>query len=49
MGLLRKLQCLYIQHNDIKELPSFEGNEMLNELHASNNYIEVSDQATMYL
>lgn len=42
MGLLRKLQFLYVQHNDIKELPNFEGNEMLSELHASNNYIDVS-------
>lgn len=41
MGLLRKLECLYIQHNDIKELPNFEGNETLYELHASNNFIEV--------
>lgn len=41
MGLLRKLECLYIQHNDIKELPNFEGNETLYELHASNNFIKV--------
>ncbi|XP_030369991.1 leucine-rich repeat-containing protein 40 isoform X4 [Scaptodrosophila lebanonensis] len=40
IGLLRKLQCLYIQHNDIKMLPDFEGSEELQELHASNNFIE---------
>ncbi|KAH8390433.1 hypothetical protein KR200_000838 [Drosophila serrata] len=39
MGLLRKLECLYLQHNDILELPNFEGNEALSELHASNNFI----------
>lgn len=40
MGSLRKLQCLYVQHNDIKELPDFDGCD-LQELHVSNNFIEV--------
>lgn len=41
MGDLRKLEFLYLQHNDIKELPDIEGCKQLQELHISNNFIKV--------
>jgi len=41
MGELRKLECLYAQHNNIKELPEFAGCETLKEIHISNNFIKV--------
>ena len=40
MGELRKLECFYVQHNDIPELPDFTGCEALKEIHISNNYIK---------
>lgn len=42
MGELRKLECIYVQHNDIQELPSFQGCDALKELHISNNFIKVN-------
>lgn len=39
IGLLTKLKLVYAQHNDIKELPDFTGNDVLEELHLSNNFI----------
>lgn len=42
IGQLRKLECLYVQHNDIEALPIFEGCDQLQELHISNNFIKVS-------
>lgn len=42
MSELRKLECLYAQHNDIKELPEFIGCDALREIHLSNNFITVS-------
>lgn len=42
MSELRKLECLYAQHNDIKELPEFIGCDSLREIHLSNNFITVS-------
>lgn len=41
MGELRKLQFLYAQHNDILELPDFDGCENLEELFFGNNFIKV--------
>lgn len=41
MGDLRKLECLYAQHNDITELPNFAGCETLKEVHISNNFLKV--------
>lgn len=41
MGELRKLQFLYAQHNDIEELPDFEGCENIQQLHFGNNFIKV--------
>lgn len=43
MGDLRKLECLYVQHNDIEELPNFQGCEALKEIHISNNFIKVKE------
>lgn len=40
MGELRKLECLYVQHNDIEELPDFSGCDSLKEIHISNNFIK---------
>lgn len=42
LGELRRLQILYAQHNDIEELPDFEGCEHIHELFFGNNYIKVS-------
>lgn len=42
MGQLRKMECLYAQHNDIVTLPNFNGCEMLKEIHISNNFIKVT-------
>lgn len=42
MGELRKLQFLYAQHNDITDLPDFEGCENIEELFFGNNFIKVS-------
>lgn len=42
MGQLRKMECLYAQHNDIVALPNFNGCEMLKEIHISNNFIKVT-------
>lgn len=42
MGELRKLQFLYAQHNDIEELPDFEGCENIQELFFGNNFLKVS-------
>lgn len=42
MSELRKLECLYAQHNDITELPEFIGCDALREIHLSNNFITVS-------
>lgn len=39
MGELRKLDCLYVQHNNIKELPDFTGCVALKEIHFSNNFV----------
>lgn len=41
MGELRKLQFLYAQHNDIKEIPDFEGCEHVEELFFGNNFLKV--------
>lgn len=41
MGEMRKLQTLHAQHNDIENLPTFEGCEYIQELHFGNNYIKV--------
>lgn len=41
MGELRKLQFLYALHNDIEELPDFDGCENVEELFLSNNYLKV--------
>lgn len=41
MGEMRKLQILHAQHNDIEDLPNFEGCEHIQELHFGNNYIKV--------
>lgn len=40
MGDLRKLECLYVQHNDIIDLPDFTGCTQLKEIHISNNFIK---------
>lgn len=40
MGELRKLQLLYAQHNDIEELPDFEGCQCIHELYFGNNFIK---------
>lgn len=39
MGELRKLDCLYVQHNNIRELPDFTGCAALKEIHFSNNFV----------
>lgn len=39
MGELRKLECLYVQHNNIRELPDFTGCVALKEIHFSNNFV----------
>lgn len=39
MGEMRKLECLYVQHNNIGELPEFVGCESIKEIHISNNFI----------
>lgn len=39
MGELRKLDCLYVQHNNIRELPDFIGCISLKEIHFANNYV----------
>lgn len=39
---LRKLEFIYAQHNDIAELPDFNGCESLKEIHISNNFIKVT-------
>lgn len=41
MSELRKLECLYAQHNNIQNLPDFVSSDNLKELHISNNYIKV--------
>lgn len=40
MSELRKLECLYVQHNNIKELPDFTGCGALKEIHFSNNFVK---------
>lgn len=42
MGELRKLQLFYAQHNDIEQLPDFEGCECIQEVYFGNNYIKAS-------
>lgn len=44
LGELRKLQFLYAQHNDIEELPDFDGCEHLEQLYLGNNFIKVSQK-----
>lgn len=39
MGELRKLDCLYVQHNNIRCLPDFTGCVALKEIHFSNNLV----------
>lgn len=39
MGELRKLDCLYVQHNNIRELPCFTGCTALKEIHFANNFV----------
>lgn len=39
MGELHKLDCLYVQHNNIRELPDFTGCASLKEIHFSNNFV----------
>lgn len=39
MGEARKLECLYVQHNNIRELPDFTGCAALKEIHFSNNFV----------
>lgn len=41
MGELRKLQIFYAQHNDIEELPDFDGCDNIEELFFGNNFIKV--------
>lgn len=41
MGELTKLQFLYAQHNNIEQLPDFEGCNHLQQLYFGNNYIKV--------
>lgn len=42
LGELRKIQFLYAQHNDIEELPDFEGCENIQQLFFGNNFIKVT-------
>lgn len=42
MGDLRKMECIYLQHNDITDLPDLSGCDALKEIHISNNFIKVS-------
>lgn len=41
MGELHKLECLYAQHNDITEFPSFSGCTALREILIANNFLKV--------
>lgn len=41
LGDLHKLECLYAQHNDISEMPSFAGCAALREILIANNYLKV--------
>lgn len=41
IGELRKLECIYAQHNDIQALPTFAGCDTIKEIHISNNFIKV--------
>lgn len=40
LGEIRKLQFLYAQHNDINELPDFEGSEHIEQIYFGNNFIK---------
>lgn len=40
MGELTKLEFLYAQHNNIEEIPDFEGCSHLQQIHFGNNYIK---------
>lgn len=42
IGELRKLECIYAQHNDIQALPAFAGCEAIKEIHISNNFLKVN-------
>lgn len=42
MGALKKLQFLYAQHNDIQEMPDFDGCENVEELFFGNNFLKVT-------
>lgn len=44
MGELRKLQLFYAQHNDIEEIPEFQGCEQVQEVYFGNNFIKVNDK-----
>lgn len=43
MGELRRIEFIYAQHNNIRNLPNFTGCDALKEIHLANNFIVVSN------
>lgn len=48
LGELRKLQILYVTHNNIEAIPDCDGCENIQELHFGNNFIQVCTLTSLF-